>query len=46
MLNFFEKKKKEDLLIGSLLFISALIAFLPGAIHLIDGIKTVEIFDI
>jgi phosphate transport system permease protein len=37
---FFKKKKKENLLTGSLLFISAVISLLPGSIHLINGIDS------
>ena len=38
LFNFFKKKKKENLVTGSLLFISAVISLLPGAIRLINGI--------
>jgi phosphate transport system permease protein len=40
--SFFRKKKKENLLIGSLLFVSAIIALLPGAIHLINGLYSLS----
>ncbi len=37
--NFFGNKKKENLLTGTLLFISAIISLTPGMIHLINGME-------
>jgi phosphate transport system permease protein len=39
MIKFFKEKKKENLLTGTLLFISAVISLIPGTIHLINGMN-------
>jgi len=38
--NFFRKKRKENLIAGSLIFISALISMAPGINHLVQGISS------
>ena len=39
IISFFKKVRKDNLLMGSLLFISAIISLLPGVINLIDGLS-------
>ncbi len=41
-LNFFEKKKKENLLTGSLLLTSTFISLVPGIIHLVNGVNSLS----
>jgi phosphate transport system permease protein len=38
--NFFRKKRKRNLIAGSLIFISALISMAPGINHLVQGISS------
>ena len=42
LLNFFVKKKKDVLLMGSLLFISALVSLEPSAANFINGFKSLS----
>ena len=42
LLNFFVKKKKEVLLTGSLLFISAVVSLEPAAANFINGFKSIS----
>lgn len=42
LLNFFKKRKKNNLISGSLLFLSAVIALTPGVINLINGAYTLN----
>jgi len=42
MLNFFKKKKKRNLVTGSLLLVSAIFAGLPGLVNLVKGFQILD----